>query len=172
MARTDRRSRKGYLAVAAAIVFAAGLAAGTQAGVLNDLLGKSNADAAKAAGVVETAEQVKIPLKSLDSGKALFLTLESEGRKLYYFALRSADGKYRAALDACDVCFRMNRGYRQEGDLMVCNNCGQTFPSNKVGDVKGGCNPHPLVRKVEGEYLVIDKGEIVARRDMFARKRT
>ncbi len=142
------------------------------AGVLDGIFRKSPAESAKAAGVAETADAVKIPLKALDSGKALFLSLESEGRQLHYFALKSRDGEYRAALDACDVCFESNRGYRQEGDLMVCNNCGQTFPSNRIGEIKGGCNPHPLARRIEGQYLVIGKADIVARKDYFARKRS
>ena len=146
--------------------------AAVSAGMLDGLFKKSPAETAKAAGVVETADAVRIPLKALDSGKALFLSLESGGRQYYYFALKSRDGAYRAALDACDVCFKSNRGYRQEGDLMVCNNCGQSFPSNRIGEIKGGCNPHPLARGIEGNYLVIRKAEIVARKDYFATKRS
>jgi uncharacterized membrane protein len=142
------------------------------AGMLDGLFKKSAAESAKAAGVVETADAVRIPLKTLDSGKALFLSLESEGRQMYYFALKSRDGAYRAALDACDVCYRTNRGYRQEGDQMVCNNCGQKFACDKIGEVKGGCNPHPLARGIEGQNLVIRKADIAAGKDYFARKRS
>jgi len=164
--------RKGMIigGVVAGIVVV--VVAAVSAGMLDSLFKKSPAESAKTAGVVETADAVKIPLKSLDSGKALFLSLESEGRQMYYFALKSRDGAYRAALDACDVCYRTNRGYRQEGDLSVCNNCGQTFPSNRIGEIKGGCNPHPLTRAVEGEYLVIRKAAIAEREDYFARKRS
>lgn len=146
--------------------------AAVSAGMLDGLFKKSPAESAKAAGVVETADAVRIPLKSLDSGKALFLPLESEGRQLYYFALKSRDGAYRAALDACDVCYRTNRGYRQEGDQMVCNNCGQKFACDKIGEVKGGCNPHPLARGIEGQSLVIKKADIAAGKEYFARKRS
>ncbi len=164
--------RKGMIigGVVAGIVVV--VVAAVSAGMLDGIFKKSPAESAKAAGVVETADAVRIPLKALDSGKAFFLSLESEGRQLYYFALKSRDGAYRAALDACDVCFKTNRGYRQEGDLMVCNNCGQTFPSNRIGEIKGGCNPHPLARGIEGNYLVIRKAEIVARKDYFATKRS
>ncbi len=158
--------------IVAGILLAAVLVAGAEAGLLDGLFKKSPAEAAKTAGVVETADQVKIPLKALDSGKAIFLETESEGRKLYYFALKSSDGAYRAALDACDVCFRMNRGYRQEGDLMVCNNCGQTFPSNRIGEIKGGCNPHPLANRIEGGQMVIRRTDVLAGKDYFARKRS
>lgn len=156
----------------AGILLAAVFVAGSEGGLLDGLFKKSPAEAAKTAGVVETADQVKIPLKALDSGKAIFLETESDGRKLYYFALKSADGKYRSALDACDVCYRMNRGYRQEDDLMVCNNCGQTFPSNRIGEVKGGCNPHPLANRIEGGQMVIRKTDVLAGKDYFARKRS
>jgi uncharacterized membrane protein len=157
----------GVVAGILVVVFAA-----VSAGMLDGLFKKSPAETAKAAGVVETADVVRIPLKALDSGEALFLSMESEGRQYYYFALKSQDGAYRAALDACDVCFKSNRGYRQEGDLMVCNNCGQSFPSNRIGEIKGGCNPHPLARGIEGQDLAIRKADIQAREDYFARKRS
>jgi len=164
-------SGKG-MAVMAAVVLLAGIGSLAYSGMFSGLFKKSPAESAKAAGVVETADAVRIPLKTLDSGKVLFLSLESEGRPLYYFALKSRDGAYRAALDACDVCYRTNRGYRQEGDQMVCNNCGQKFACDKIGEVKGGCNPHPLARGIEGQYLVIQKADIAAGKEYFARKRS
>lgn len=146
--------------------------AAVSAGMLDGLFKKSPAETAKAAGVVETVDAVRIPLTALDSGKALFLSLASDDRQIHYFALKSRDGAYRAAFDACDVCFKSNRGYRQEGDLMVCNNCGQAFPSNKIAEIKGGCNPHPLARGIEGQHLVIKRTDIVAGREYFAGRRT
>ena len=162
---------KGIGIILAAVLLA-GFGSLAYSGVLDGLFKKSPAESAKAAGVVETTDAVRIPLKGLDSGKVLFLSMESDGRQLYYFALKSRDGAYRAALDACDVCYRTNRGYRQEGDQMVCNNCGQKFAGDKIGEVKGGCNPHPLARGIEGQYLTIRKADIVAGKDYFARKRS
>jgi uncharacterized membrane protein len=161
-----------WMAIMAAVVLLAGIGSIAYSGVFGDLFKKSPAETAKAGGVVETSDAVRIPLKTLDSGKALFLSMESEGRQLYYFALKSPDGKYRAALDTCDVCFRTNRGYRQEGDQMVCNNCGQKFACDKIGEVKGGCNPHPLAHKEEAGVMVIRKADIVAGKEYFARKRS
>jgi hypothetical protein len=60
--------------------------------------------------------------------------------------MKSADGVIRAAYDACDVCYRERKGYHQEGDDMVCNNCGRHFPSTSIesagvtlvkGDLRG-----------------------------------
>ena len=38
---------------------------------------------------------------------------------------------------------------------MVCNNCGQQFDSSKINELKGGCNPSPIERTVEGQELVL-----------------
>lgn len=153
------------------LILAAVLAKVAGAGWLDDFFRKSPAETAKAAGVLETADEVRIPLKVLESGKAIFLKTDLGGKEIHYFALKSSDGVYRAAYDACDVCFRANRGYRQEGDLMVCNNCGQSFPSVKVNEVKGGCNPSPLARSMDGEHLILKKSDIAAGGSYFVRKR-
>jgi uncharacterized membrane protein len=55
---------------------------------------------------------------------------------------------------------------------MACNNCGQTFPSDRIGEVKGGCNPHPLANRIEGGHMVIRKADVLAGKDYFARKRS
>ena len=164
-------NRGTRMVTVAALVLLGGIGSLAYAGIFGDLFGTAPAEKAKAAGVEETTNSVQIPLKSLDSGKALFLSMSSEGKELHYFALRSPDGKYRSALDACDVCFRMNRGYRQEGDQMVCNNCGQKFPCDRIGEDKGGCNPHPLAHSIEGAHMVIRKADIVAGKDYLQRKR-
>jgi len=77
-----------------------------------------------------------------------------------FFVLKSSDGIIRAAIDSCDVCYRSGLGYYQEGDYMVCKNCGQKFASAKINEIKGGCNPAPLNRTVVGDKLVINMSDI------------
>ncbi len=81
--------------------------------------------------------------------------------------MKSSDGVYRAALDACDVCFAAKKGYRQEGDDMVCNNCGNHFHSAQVNEVRGGCNPVGLERKVNGDRLDLNAKELEAGASYF-----
>ena len=50
---------------------------------------------------------------------------------------------------------------------MVCRNCGQRFASVRINEVKGGCNPAPLERRIEGDRLLIEKGAILAGRTFF-----
>jgi uncharacterized membrane protein len=114
------------------------------------------------AKAVAAAEGVSVPLSEL-SGKARFYEYKAaSGKTVRFFAMRSSDGVYRAALDACDVCFHAKKGYTQEGEDMVCNNCGMHFPSAKINEVKGGCNPVGLERKVEGDRLSVGAKELEA----------
>jgi uncharacterized membrane protein len=170
--RNDGSTERRFRAAVLAVLLVAGFAAAASAGILGVLFKESAADRAKSAGVVETAEGVRIPLAALDSGKVLFLSLKADGPELHYFALKSTDGAYRAALDACDVCFRATKGYRQDGDTVVCRNCNQPFPCNKIGETKGGCNPHGLPHRIDGKFLVILKADILAGKRYFPRERS
>jgi uncharacterized membrane protein len=104
---------------------------------------------------------VTIPIANLQTGSAKFFDYKlSSGAPIRFFAIKSSDGVYRAALDACDTCFHAKKGYHQEGDDMVCNNCGMKFHSAKVNEASGGCNPVGLERTVEGDHLVIKAREL------------
>ncbi len=120
------------------------------------------------APVASNATEIRIPLADLEGGKAKFFdhTL-SDNKPVRFFAIKSSDGVYRAALDACDVCFHAKKGYRQEGDDMVCNNCGLKFHSALINEVHGGCNPVGLPRTIEGDFLVIKTSELESRGGYF-----
>lgn len=108
-----------------------------------------------------TNGRLEIPLASVNNGKAHHFKVQaSDGVMVTFFVLKSSDGVIRAAIDACDVCYRAGKGYEQSGDKMVCQNCGMRFASVKINEVKGGCNPAPLTRTIEGEKLVIVMADI------------
>ncbi len=104
--------------------------------------------------------RIELPLAQVSDGRAHFFSYEEGGATIDFFVLKSRDGVVRAAFDTCDVCFRERKGYRQEGDFMICNNCGQQFISEKINEVKGGCNPAPLNRKISGDRLVIATADL------------
>jgi len=105
---------------------------------------------------------VKIALADVNDGKAHFYSYDAGGTEVKYFVLKSSDGKVRAAFDACDVCYAQKKGYHQEGDEMVCNNCGRRFPSTKINVVEGGCNPSPVDRTVKGDTLLLKTADLQA----------
>jgi len=111
---------------------------------------------------------VTYPEKTFANGKAQHFTYKTDdGVTIRYFIIKSSDGVMRAAFDACDVCWQANKGYTQNGDFMVCKNCGKKFPSARVNEVQGGCNPAPLVRKMENGNLVIQVADLLQGKRFF-----
>lgn len=111
--------------------------------------------------------RVSIPASELSEKARFYEYKTASGKTVNFFAVRSPDGVYRAALNACDVCFAGKQGYRQEGEEMVCNKCGMHFPSSKINEVRGGCNPIGLERKIEGDRVVIDARGLEAGANYF-----
>ncbi len=105
---------------------------------------------------------LRLPLSIFEDKEAHFYTYQDGDDFIEFFVLKSSDGVVRAAFNACDVCYLEKKGYRQEGDEMVCNNCGQRFSSVLINEVRGGCNPSPLDRTTEGDELVIRVKDILA----------
>lgn len=103
---------------------------------------------------------VSLPVKQIADGRAHFFAYKKGETAIDFFVLKSRDGVIRAAFDTCDVCYKAKKGYRQEGDFMVCNNCDQTFASDRINEIKGGCNPAPLQRRVDGENLLIAETDL------------
>lgn len=104
---------------------------------------------------------VNINISDVDNGQAHYFKFATSKGDIKFFVVKSVDGVMRAAFDACDVCYREKKGYHQEGDFMVCNNCGQQFRTDLVNEVKGGCNPAPLARRVDKGNLVIAQADIL-----------
>ncbi len=67
-----------------------------------------------------------------------------DGKIIYFFVVKDKNGIYRAAANACQVCFSSHKGFHQEGNEIVCNNCGNRYPIEKIATEKGGCNPGPI----------------------------
>ena len=92
--------------------------------------------ATPATAAVPAAPDVTYPATMFDNGKARHFEYKtSDGVKVRYFVMKSSDGVIRAALDACVVCWREGKGYVQDGDVMICKNCGRRFPSVKINEV-------------------------------------
>ena len=110
---------------------------------------------------------VSFPVSMFDDGKARHFEHVDGNMTIRYFILKSSDGVIRAAFDACDVCWPAGKGYYQEGDNMVCRNCGRRFASVLVNEVQGGCNPAPLTRSLENDKLIIQIKDIQQGRQYF-----
>jgi len=80
---------------------------------------------------------VYIPINKVNDGKAhYFKTKADNGTLVDFFLVQSTDGVIRAAIDSCDVCYRSGKGYVQDGNVMVCTNCGRRFATDRINEVK------------------------------------
>jgi uncharacterized membrane protein len=86
--------------------------------------------------VIQTAEVTE---------NAIFYPVDIEGTRLEVLAVKAPDGTIRTAFNTCQVCYASGRGfYKQQGSVLVCQNCGNRFRMSQVGVRSGGCNPVPI----------------------------
>lgn len=110
---------------------------------------------------------IQIPLTEVTDQAKFYEYRAANQKTVRFFVIKSSDGVYRAAADACVVCYREKKGYRQQGDDMVCNNCSKHFPSAYVNEVTGGCNPDGIPRTIQGDKLLIATSDLDARAELF-----
>ena len=68
-----------------------------------------------------------------------------DGIAMEVLAVKASDGTIRTAFNTCEVCYDSGRGYyKQEGDVLVCQNCGNRFHTDEVEVQSRGCNPWPI----------------------------
>ena len=87
---------------------------------------------------------------------ATFVNYDNDGIIIQLILVRRRDNKVRITLNTCQVCNPSPKAYFiQEGEYLVCQNCGTKFHINKIGIEKGGCNPTPVVEKQEEDNKII-----------------
>jgi uncharacterized membrane protein len=162
----SRRKSKSTVTLIAVLLVLAGVGVYLVFSASNDNP-TATAVATNAASSAPESRDIRISLSDL-SGTAKFFDYKlSDNKPVRFFVIKSSDGVYRAALDACDTCYHAKKGYHQEGDDMICNNCGLHFHSSQVNEVHGGCNPVGLPRTIEGNQLVIKASELENRGGYF-----
>jgi high-affinity iron transporter len=97
--------------------------------------------------------QVIIPLSDLTDSSLHFYTADVNNTVIRFLVIHQTNGDFAVALDACQICG--TSGYRQEGQNVVCRNCGASIYVPSIGD-KGGCNPIPVKSRVEGGAVTVD----------------
>jgi uncharacterized membrane protein len=123
---------------------------------------------------VITDSDLVIPVSDI-SENAVFYPVDIEGTRLEVLAVRAPDGTIRTAFNTCQVCYASGRGfYKQQGTVLVCQNCGNRFRMNQVEVRSGGCNPVPIFganKTVTDSDIVISKEYLKETKNIFARWR-
>jgi len=115
-------------------------------------------------------EEVEIEASQFDDNQARFFNVQTVNSKtIYFFVVKDKSGIYRAAANACQVCFPERKGFHQEGDEIVCNNCGNRYPIEKIATEKGGCNPGPINPNLEvrNGKIIIKQKDLEQVSDLF-----
>ena len=116
------------------------------------------------------AGDLKIPKKEI-TGVASFYPYRAGNVLMEILAVRAPDATIRTALNTCQICYSSGRGfYTQQGDVLVCNNCGNRFKVSQVERIKGGCNPVPITgewKTEEADFIVISKAFLEQAKPLF-----
>lgn len=168
LAQLQKKKRNQKMVVVSSLVIIALLSIVIMISMLNDPDDQNqNVNDFTPSDVISQME-VSIPLSEISSN-AKFYSYEVDGVDVQYFAVKGSDGDVHVAFNACDVCYNAKRGYRQNGDVMHCINCGKEFSINSIGtdNTAGGCWPSFLPIKFDGDTVVIDISELEEKKYMF-----
>jgi len=97
--------------------------------------------------------QVRIPLSELTDSSLHYYTADVDAAEIRFLVIHKTNGDYATALDACQICGAA--GYKQEGQNIICRNCGAAIYVPSIGDA-GGCNPIAVKSLVQGGEVVVD----------------
>lgn len=100
---------------------------------------------------------VRIPLADMSGVSVRFFSVDVQGTSFRFIVVRKPNGDYVTALDACQICGAI--GYRQQGSMLICRNCGAPINVAEIGQ-PGGCNPIAFKSQIEGSNIVVDLSAI------------
>lgn len=131
---------------------------------------ESNKQSTERAEYTNTLKDLVIN-KSEIGGQVKYYPFEVDGQKMQVMAVKTEDGKVRTAFDTCQVCNGSPRAYyEQDGDVVVCQNCGNRFTMSMIEEQKGGCNPIPIMPENKSETydeIVINKEYLEQNKGLF-----
>lgn len=106
--------------------------------------------------------RVRISLEGLEPQQVRYYQFLNAGnQEVRFFVGRDSGGHLQVAFDANEICAKAKRGYRHEGEWLVCNKCDKSFRLADANKGGGGCNPVPLEHRVEGEELVLAEADVL-----------
>jgi len=143
-----------------------------QLGSTQAQLAESNVTSDSTQAQIASSGDLVIPLSGITE-KASFYPYNVNGTKLEVIAVKALDGSIRTAFNTCQVCYSSGKGYYvQQGDYLVCQNCGNRFKADQVEVSKGGCNPVPIFdadKTVDGTNITISKTYLEKSKTIFAK---
>ena len=99
----------------------------------------------------------------------MYINYDSNGTNIQLIAVKGADGTPRLSLNTCQVCNPSPRAYfKEQNGRLVCQNCGNVFTVDSVGETTGGCNPMYIDYKNTDGKLTVSVADLDTYADQFA----
>lgn len=115
---------------------------------------------------------IVIRAKNLSHDQVSFIRIAAES-KIELLARIGDDGKVKAALGTCQSCNGSPYAYyTQEGDELICNNCGLHFPLSVIDEPGSGCHPisiSPSIISETNEGIVLNKEALMQYEGLFTK---
>lgn len=103
---------------------------------------------------------------------AKFYPYQAGDTYMEVIAVKASDGTVRTAFNTCQVCYDSGQGYyRQSGNKVICQNCGNVFGVDDIEKIKGGCNPVPIMSEnkiIDGDNIAISEQFLNENKGFFA----
>jgi high-affinity iron transporter len=114
---------------------------------------RASAAPIQATQLVARGGEVRIPESDLADPNLHYYSADVSGTVIRFLVVRKSNGEYSTALDGCQICGWS--GYRQQGQNVICRNCGAAIYIPSIGE-SGGCNPVAVKSRVEGGEVIVD----------------
>ena len=99
----------------------------------------------------------------------MYINYDSNGTNIQLIAVKGSDGTPRLSLNTCQVCNPSPMAYfKEQNGRLVCQNCGNVFTIDSVGETTGGCNPMYIDYKNTGGKLTVSAADLDTYADQFA----
>lgn len=107
--------------------------------------------------------QVAIDVSAIGNGQVRFFRfLNTSNQEVKFFVGRDVSGAVQVGFDASEVCAKRKRGFRADGEWMVCRTCDKAFRLSETNANPGGCAPVALAHRVVGTQLLLAESDILA----------
>lgn len=91
------------------------------------------------------------------SSTASYYNYQSGDTIIQLIGIATESGEKRIAFNTCQSCNPSPLAYyKQQDDLLICQNCGFEFTPADVGAVSGGCNPMPIeqLSETDSQFVI------------------
>lgn len=159
MNRSRKKNGTQKLSVAAAIVLSlslllAGCATSPKGSIENANVNEPQSSKVESSSaqsdsvqVIKKGETLTISTADITETMKLY-PVKVDGTTMEVLAVKASDGSIRTAFNTCEVCYDSGKGYyKQEGEELVCQNCGNRFGTDQVEMPSRGCNPWPIFKE-------------------------